>query len=167
MEKAVLETARELISLMGIETTGLDVRKEDDKRHIFYLTILSPDSKLLIGPRGQTLAALEHFLGLISERAIGDGRVAVHVEVNDYRASQDARLYEYVEERIKDVMRTGVTTALRPMTSYERKKVHAYVGDKAIAGLSSASQDGPGGRTLHLSYAGKRDIGIDLDAAGI
>jgi len=166
MEETVLSVAQELLSKLGLDASGFSVRKEDDQRQIFYLTMQSQDSRLLIGPRGQTLATLEYVLGLIVERKLAS-RAVVHVEVNDYRASQDAKLFSYVDEKVKDVLRAGGKIALRPMTSYERKKVHSYVGDKQVEGLRTVSQDDPTGRTLYVTFEGKVALAIDMDSAGI
>lgn len=166
MEETVLSVAQELFTKLGLEATDFKIRKEDDQRKIFYLSLQSSDSRLLIGPQGRTLSVLEYFLGMLVERRL-ESRASVHVEVNDYRASQDARLFAYIESKITEVMRIGSRVALRQMTSYERKKVHAYVGDKKIEGLRTVSQDDPLGRTMYLSYEGKAALSIDLDSTGI
>ena len=57
-------------------------------------------------------------------------RVLIHLEVNDYLEEKDRKLYSYVERKIADVMRTGGEDTFGQLTGYERKKVHAYVGDK-------------------------------------
>lgn len=166
MEETVLSVTQELLAKLGLQASGVTVRKEDDQRQIFYVTLQSPDSRLLIGPRGMTLATVEYILGLIVERRLAS-RTVLHVEVNDYRASQDAKLFAYVDDKVKEVVRTGGKLALRPMTSYERKKVHAYVGDKKIEGLRTVSQDEPTGRVLYVSFEGKASLGIDMDSVGI
>lgn len=40
------------------------------------------------------------------------------------------------------------------LSSYERKKVHAYVAEKKIEGLSTKSTGEGESRVLHLAYSG-------------
>ena len=175
MEDTVLTVANELLSRLGLDVQDLSVVPDGDAPATFRVALRSADSKILIGPRGHTLDALEHLLGLAAERRAGT-RLRVHVEVNDYRAAQDVRLLAYADDQVEAVRRTGGTLVLRPMSSYERKKVHAHVSAKGIPGLSTSSQDTPQGRLMHLAYDAPSAVlsppspaatAIDLESAGI
>ena len=96
-----------------------------------------------------------------------------HIDITFFILNLDRelfKLYSYVERKIADVMRTGSEDTFGPLTGYERKKVHAYVGDKGIEWLRTFSQDGENGeRILHIAFDGEIDVSeaIDLDAVEI
>mgnify|MGYP005695974647 CR=1 FL=1 len=155
--------------LLGIELEELSVEVQDEERDIYMIKTKTPDSALLIWPHGRTLEELQNLLIQMIENDL-ERRVLIHLEVNDYLEEKDRKLYSYVERKIADVMRTGSEDTFGPLTGYERKKVHAYVGDKGIEWLRTFSQDGENGeRILHIAFDGEIDVSeaIDLDAVEI
>ncbi len=155
MHETVEKIAREFFTLMGIEVEDVVAETEDEKRRIFRVTVKTPDSKLLIGVHGQTLEHLRHLVGRLAERATGSKSVLVHLEVNDYLQSKDRHLFRRIDERVESLLRTGGETALDPeLSSYDRKKIHAYVSEKGIEGLTTKSVGEGMARCLHLVYSG-------------
>lgn len=74
--------------------------------------------------------------------------------MNDYLQSKDDRLFRRIEEKISALKTTGGEITLSELSGYERKKVHAYVAEKKIEGLSTRSTGEGEARVLHLSYSG-------------
>ena len=125
----IKEMVAQFFSLLGITMDSIEVEVEDQERDIYMVRTKSPDSALLIGPHGRTLEELQALIIQMLETKY-DKRIWIHLEVNDYLEEKDRRLYSMVERKIADVMRTGGEDTFGPLSSYERKKVHAYVGDK-------------------------------------
>jgi len=123
------DTSEEFFKLLGVEMESIEILTEDEERGIYMIKTKSPDSALLIGPHGRTLEELQGLLLQMLESKTEE-RIWIHLEVNDYLEEKDRRLYSMVERKIGDVMRTGSEDTFGELTAYERKKVHAYVGDK-------------------------------------
>jgi predicted RNA-binding protein Jag len=153
MQETVHEIALKFFTLMGVEVEAVVVEAEEEKRRIFRVTVKTPDSKLLIGVHGQTLETMRHLLTRLVERTVGKSFL-IHLEVNDYLQSKDQRLFRQIEDRIAVIMRTGGDVALFELSNYERKKVHAYVAEKKVEGLSTRSVGEGAERVLHLMFSG-------------
>ncbi|MDP3735265.1 MAG: R3H domain-containing nucleic acid-binding protein [bacterium] len=99
------------------------------KRRQFSIT--SSDSNLLIGTRGENLAALNHIVRALARRHGGDedDELNFSIDVNNYRRSRvEAVLTEAREaaERARLFLRP---IELSPMSSYERLVVHSFFSD--------------------------------------
>ncbi|MDQ1344008.1 MAG: spoIIIJ-associated protein [Patescibacteria group bacterium] len=153
MQEQIEQISLRFFTLMGIGVESVSVDPEEEKRRIYRVTVKTPDSKMLIGMHGQTLESVRHLLTRLVERTVGKSFL-IHLEVNDYLQAKDERLFRRIEERIGSLMRTGGEITLPELSSYERKKVHAYVADKKVEGLSTRSTGEGDTRMLHLSYVG-------------
>lgn len=165
----IKELSTTFFELLGIETESVEVQTQDEEKAIYMVKIKTPDSALLIGPHGRTLEELRNLLIQMSENEL-EKRVLIHLEVNDYLEEKDRKLYSYVERKISNVMKSGGEDTFGQLTAYERKKVHAYVGDKNVEWLRTFSQeDAEGNRILHIAFEGEIDLSetIDLDAVEI
>ncbi len=92
---------------------------------------------LLIGPRGQTLQALEELTRTVVGR--WPGRWArVRVDVAGYRQRRWEALARFTEQVARQVVASGVATSLEPMSAADRKVVHD-VGN-TIDGVATRSE---------------------------
>ena len=73
------------------------------------------------------------------EKITGD-YVHVHLEVNDYVKSREEKMYRFLDSKVALVMSTGKPSQIPNLSSYDRKKAHSYISDKAIVGLSTHSE---------------------------
>jgi spoIIIJ-associated protein len=81
---------------------------------------------LLIGRRGQTLAALQHVVGRLVSRQFGPD-VPHTVDVGDYRRRREAQLVEKAQVLAEKVRATGREINLEPLHAPERRIVHMAV----------------------------------------
>lgn len=81
---------------------------------------------LLIGRRGQTLAALQHLVGRLVSRQFGPD-VPHAVDVGDYRRRREAQLVEKAQVLAEKVRATGREINLEPLHAPERRIVHMAV----------------------------------------
>lgn len=122
-DRAALEQARsvleDLVRLMGVEATvevgaGAETAK---------LNVNGTDLGVLIGRRGDTLAALQHLVNLIVAKRQGEWR-RIAVDVENYRGRRESQLREVAERAAKRVEETGKIMQLEPMPALERRIVH-------------------------------------------
>jgi spoIIIJ-associated protein len=105
-----------------------DVSVKEETENIYSISIQSPDSGILIGQKGKNLEDLTLLLKLLISRNFGKS-IIIHLEINDYLQSKENKLIEMVESKIAFVKKSGGEHKLPFLSSYERKKVHAYVAE--------------------------------------
>jgi len=99
-----------------------------------YLKILlsGADAGLLIGKKGQVMDALQYLLTLIVNK--GDGVYAtIILDIENYRERRKETLEKLAVNLARKVKTTRHSVKLEPMTSYERRIIHAVLqNDRAI-----------------------------------
>lgn len=120
-----------LLDAMGLSGS---VRNEQSEDLVMFF-IEGDQLGILIGPRGQTLDAIQTLTRAASQRDHGGPRV--RVDVAGYREKRKDALLRYVEKVAEEVRASGRSRTLEPMPSSDRKVVHDAVGD--IDGISSGS----------------------------
>ena len=130
-DQVALVVMMDLLSLMGIEGAQVDARRseptEDDADPPLMLDVKAPNDTL-IGPRGETLSALQHITRLIVGREQG-GRARLVVDVNGYRVRRERQLRQLARRLAQQAIDTDSTVVLEPMTPFERRIVHIALRD--------------------------------------
>ncbi len=104
-----------------------------------HLNIVGDDLGLLIGPRGQTMNALQDLTRIVLQKqAAGSWEGHVHVDVNGYRAKRRDALIKFATTVADEVRTSGTPKALEPMSSADRKAVHDAIN--AIDGVHTSSE---------------------------
>ncbi|MFH0912383.1 MAG: R3H domain-containing nucleic acid-binding protein [Patescibacteria group bacterium] len=88
-------------------------------------------------PNAQPLLALQHLLRLIFKKHFPDDPHRLLIDINDFRAKQQAAIDAAVKEAIWQVKAGGNSVHLLPMSSFERRLVHTHIAEEA--GLTSES----------------------------
>ncbi len=97
------------------------------------------DLGLLIGPKGQTLQAIQELSRSVLQRAHpGEVHARVRVDVSGYRQRRREALERFVRQIAEDVKSAGVQKALEPMSPPDRKVVHDTVNE--IDGVRTVSE---------------------------
>lgn len=108
------------------------------------------DLGLLIGPRGQTLLAVQDLTRTVSQRGITNhGRL--HVDVGGYRERRRTALARFTTEVAEQVLSSGVPRALEPMGSADRKVVHDTAA--TVPGVETRSEGEEPTRRVVISPA--------------
>ena len=99
------------------------------KRRQFAIT--SDDSSLLIGMRGEHLAALNHIVRALARRQNGseDAEPDFSIDVNNYRRSRIETVLAEAREAAERARLFERPVELSPMSSYERLVVHSFFSD--------------------------------------
>jgi len=82
------------------------------------------DLGLLIGPRGQTLIAVQDLMRLAAQKRGTDRRGKLRIDIAGYRERRREALARFTEQVADEVRSTGTARALEPMSSMDRKIVH-------------------------------------------
>lgn len=125
-----------LLDAIGFDARVTTERTDDANASV---NIEGDDLGLLIGPRGQTMNAIQDLARIVLQKqAAGSWEGHVHVDVNGYRAKRRAALVAFVEKVAADVVESGTAKALEPMSSSDRKLVHDTVN--GIDGVRTSSE---------------------------
>jgi len=125
------DTVRELVSLMGL-TARVSGRwgeaDEPDEPRPVLVDIRGDDLSLLIGRRGESLAALQYITRLIVGKELGD-YLPIVVDVEGYRARRERQLRQLARRMAEQAVERGRTMTLEPMSPAERRIIHLELRD--------------------------------------
>jgi spoIIIJ-associated protein len=95
------------------------------------------DLDKLVGDRGAVLEALQELTRLAVQQSLGN-RSRLMLDIAGWRQSRRDELTELGTRTAKEVLDSGQSVRLRPMTPFERKVVHDAVAN--IKGVESESE---------------------------
>ena len=123
------EVTRKILELMGIET-AVDLSEANGG---FVVDIHSEADGLLIGRRGETLAALQHIVWRIlgkSTAGTGEPVERVIIDVSGYRKRRERQVREMAIRWAKRVESSGERFTSETMSAAERRMVHLALRDR-------------------------------------
>lgn len=125
--QAIIKTVVEdLLERMGFSAT-VTVEAEDGTGMTHMCSIrVSQGQNFLIGQYGMNLAALQHLVRIIVRKKLGE-KLDIVVDVNDYFSGKKQLLEKEASQALQEALQNNISVALRPMLSYERKVVHAFL----------------------------------------
>jgi spoIIIJ-associated protein len=126
----------ELLDFMGIDRVRVDVRRAEPatdetgarEEPPWILDVRGPDTNMLIGRRGKTLAALQRITRLIVGREL-ESRARLVVDVGGFKARREKSLRRLAHQVAEQAVRTGRTVVLEPMPPNERRAIHLALRD--------------------------------------
>ena len=124
-----------------VEAYGLEgeVSNEPIDEDTIEVQVDGDDLGLLIGPKGQTLAAIQALSRTVVQRqATGTHHGRVRLDVSGYRQRRREALARFATQVAEDVVASGVQKALEPMNAADRKVVHDTVNE--IDGVRTVSE---------------------------
>ena len=124
MEENIKNLVEDFFKALTIPLDSCEVSQEEE--NIFLAKVKTQESGIVIGPHGKNLETITFLLKLLLSRKM-EQNIALHLEVNDYLKLKEAKLYQFIESKIKIVETSGKDLELPFLTAYERKKVHSYV----------------------------------------
>jgi spoIIIJ-associated protein len=141
-----------LVSAFGV--TGTVARNELDGGDTIELAVEGTDVGMLIGPRGQTLAAIQELTRTVVQRKVGDTHPRLVIDVAGYRKDRREALERFTRDVAAQVVATGTERVLEPMPAADRKVVHDTAN--TIDGVSTTSEgEEPRRRVVLLPDAGR------------
>lgn len=143
-EDVTVEEQAEIIAeFVGglVEAFGLDGEVTQDRidDETIEMQVNGDDLGLLIGPKGQTLSAIQELSRtVVQRRASGSHHGRVRLDVSGYRQRRREALGRFATQVAEEVRESGVQKALEPMNAADRKVVHDTVNE--IDGVSTMSE---------------------------
>jgi spoIIIJ-associated protein len=103
------------------------------------VTVEGAELGVLIGPKGQTLQAIQE-LARASVQRSADGPLEgrVRIDIGSYRQKRREALSRFAHQQAQEVLDAGVERALEPMNAADRKVVHDTVNE--IPGVRTVSE---------------------------
>jgi len=136
-ERNVAEVAEEiletLLNLMGIEATVMPeslqmTNGEEQGTPPLAFNVQGEDLGILIGRRGQTLAALQYVVRLIINNQMKVWTPVV-IDVEGYKQRRSEALQALAVRMAEQVRVKGMPFTLEPMPAYERRIIHLALTD--------------------------------------
>jgi spoIIIJ-associated protein len=112
----------------------IDLDVENDRA---IVAIVGSDLKALVGPRGETLDALQELTRLAVQQKTGS-RSRLMLDISGHRQARKDELGELAREAGGRVQQSGERERLSPMNPFERKVVHDVIA--GIDGVRSESE---------------------------
>jgi spoIIIJ-associated protein len=134
MAKEALES---LLVRLGVEASVIleaepPFEQGTEASEVITINVTGDDLGILIGRRGQTLAALQHMVRLIVAHQM-KGRVPIVIDVEGYKQRRYGALQTLALRMAEQVKERKKPFALEPMPAYERRIIHlALVNDPDV-----------------------------------
>jgi len=133
----ITEVAREalegLLSRLGVEASvNLEEKPPfepgTEASEVITINVTGDDLGILIGRRGQTLAALQHMVRLMVAHRM-KARVPIVIDVEGYKQRRYEALRALAQRMAEQVRERKRPFALEPMPAYERRIIHLTLAE--------------------------------------
>jgi spoIIIJ-associated protein len=137
------ETVEELLAKMSVRAsvTANYVQAEDENDNPpVQVDVHGDDLSILIGPKAETLNALQYITNLIVAKEMGRA-VQVIVDVEGYRARRAQQIRQLARRMAEQAVRTGRRQVLEPMPANERRLVHIELRNNPLVYTESIGDE--------------------------
>lgn len=134
------EVAKQFVTeLLGRAGASVDVAvRVDDEEEIAFLAVSGDDLGHFIGPRGNTLQAIQELTRAAVQRQSGARNGRIVLDIADYRKKRQAALSRFSTDVAQQVLESESPRSLEPMNPADRKIVHDTIA--GIDGVESYSE---------------------------
>ena len=119
-EEEAVNFLREVTEAMGLK---VQIERKSDREQT-SLHLSGDDLGILIGRRGQTLDALQYLVNIAANR-YSDRHIRIVLDAEQFRERRRQTLESLSDRMAGRVVRTKKEVVLEPMSSQERKIIHA------------------------------------------
>jgi spoIIIJ-associated protein len=137
------DTVEELLGKMKVraQVSARFAEPEDERdRPPVLVDVNGDDLSILIGPKAETLNALQYIAGLIVGKEVGHS-IPLVVDVEGYRARRSQQLRQLARRMAEQAVRTGKRQVLEPMPANERRLIHIELRDHPKVTTESVGED--------------------------
>lgn len=144
VEKVARTILSEIVRKMGFQAQvktriGYDMVADENEEPPLVLNVVGRDLGMLIGRRGDNLAALQFITRLIVNKQ-AKRRTNIIVDVENYKARRWRFLSRLAHQMAEKVARTHQPIALEPMPPYERRIIHLALRDHPVVTTKSVGE---------------------------
>ena len=137
------EIVQELLMKMRVRarvTARFGEPDEPHERIPLHVDVHGDDLSILIGPKAETLNALQYISGLIVSKEVGHS-VPLVVDVEGYRARRTNQIRQLARRMAEQAIRTGRRQVLEPMPASERRLVHIELRENPDVTTESVGEE--------------------------
>jgi spoIIIJ-associated protein len=102
---------------------------DDTEDQPLMLNVEGDDLGMLIGHKGETLAALQYITRVIAAKRLGKA-VNIVVDVENYKERREEQLRRLAKRLADQAVQQGRTMSLEPMPANERRVIHLALRDR-------------------------------------
>jgi spoIIIJ-associated protein len=131
MRDTAIALVEELLGYLDVNASISSSLTEPDERtgeQLLKLDISGDDLGMLIGPRGETLNAVQHITRLMTAHKLRQ-RVNFIIDVEGYRNRREQALARLADRMARKVKGRGRPVMLEPMPPHERRVIHITLRD--------------------------------------
>lgn len=137
MESASLKSlVADTLKLLGYEAESIEVTTG----HRTRVAITSPDSKILIGPHGDHLRAINTIVKRVVEHSHGEQAANFLIDINNYHEAQMERIRQNARMLAQRARLFKHDVELPPQSAYERLVVHELFAEDPEIKTESAGE---------------------------
>lgn len=130
IEKEGKELIDELFKLLGVSATT-NVKGSGSEEKVLEIEVTDTDAAgLIIGSQGQTLNAIQSFLGMALKNSTGEF-VRIVIDVDGWRDKQEDYLKGLADQAALRAEETGEAQNLYNLTPAQRRTIHMYLSEKS------------------------------------
>lgn len=138
LEEQGAEAAEFLSGLLERMNLSGEVSVENVDEDTVEVRVTGGELGILIGPRGNTLSAVQELTRTVVQRQLGAHNGRLLVDVAGYRQKRKVALERFTQEVAAEVRSSGQRRVLEPMSAADRKIVHDTAN--GIDGVSTTSE---------------------------
>lgn len=130
MEEYLQDIIENALVALGVSHSHIDIQlgKNLDNEDEYYCDIKTNEASLLIGKRGNNIAALEHLIKLVVFKRF-DKNINLNLDADGYKTRQKEHALGVAERHISKLKETRVPQSLPPMQPLYRRVVHMHIAN--------------------------------------
>ncbi len=125
------EKIKQIVAEFLLKTTlEASVKTSRLEEGVFKINLETEFPQLLIGEQGQTLAEIQHLLGLLLRRQIVEP-FFLDIDINSYKEKKQEYLQEQARVIADEVSLSKQEKELAPMPARERRIIHMFLANRS------------------------------------
>ncbi len=129
---------QDVFAAMGLEVT---IKTSAESENAYVFDLVGKNLGVLIGRRGQALDSLQYLLNLSINRKLGEDRLHLILDVEDYRRRREETLIKLAKSVAERAIKTRHDVRLEPMNRHERKIIHTVLQENDRVETHSSGED--------------------------
>ncbi len=149
VEKLAVDFLRDVTVKMGVVDPKFEVSKDGQS---LLINVVGENTSVLIGKRGVTLDAIQTLVNFAANKGVED-YINIRLDTENYREARIKSLEKLANNLALKVKKTRRSATLEPMSSYERRIIHAALQDDKEVETFSEGQGSY--RHVIIKYVGR------------
>lgn len=137
---SVVEELLERLKVQASVSTEIIPAEDERSKSLVWVDVRGNDLSILIGPRAETLNALQYVAGLIVSKELGRS-IPLVIDVEGFRARRTQQLRQLARRMADQAVKTGRRQVLEPMPASERRIVHIELRDNPQVTTESIGEE--------------------------